>query len=103
MVVLSSNKKKSIILRLVLACLLLVVSLAALLLGIIARSIPGVIAAVVGFAMTLLAYLSGVSFLSYGQQSASSLSMSLGFLGAMLAYLLGYDMTRPSGKGSENK
>lgn len=86
-----------------LGSLLLLVSLAALLLGIIARSIPGVIAAVVGFAMTLFAYLAGVSFLSYGQQSASSLVMSLGFLGAMLAYLLGYGMSRPSGKDSENK
>lgn len=76
--------------------LLLVLSLAALVLGSVARSTPAVIVAVVGLAMMLVAYLAGVSFLSSGQQSASSLWMSLGFLGALLAYFVGWGVTRPA-------
>ncbi len=76
--------------------LLLVLSLAALVLGSVARCIPAVIVAVVGLVMMLVAYLAGVSFLSSGQQSASSLWMSLGFLGALLAYFVGWGVTRPA-------
>lgn len=76
--------------------LLLVLSLAALVLGSVARSTPAVIVAVVGLVMMLVAYLAGVSFLSSGQQSASSLWMSLGFLGALLAYFVGWGVTRPA-------
>jgi hypothetical protein len=79
-----------------LGSLLLVVALAALVLSIIVRRTAGVVATVVSFAMILLAYLAGVWFLSFGQQSASSLWMSLGFLGALLAYLLGDGLTRPA-------
>jgi len=79
-----------------LGSLLLVVALAALVLSIIVCRTAGVVATVVGFAMILLAYLAGVWFLSFGQQSASSLWMSLEFLGALLAYLLGYGLTRPA-------
>lgn len=86
-----------------LGSLLLVVALAALVLSIIVRRTPGIVAAIVGFAMILLAYLAGIWFLSFGQQSMSSLWMSLGFLGALLAYLLGYEVTRPVRSETQSK
>lgn len=76
--------------------LILLASLLALGLSLVARSAPAVVAAIIGVAMIVLAYISGVSFLSSGQQNASSLLMALGFLGALLAYLIGWGMTQPA-------
>jgi len=76
--------------------LILLASLLALGLSLVARSAPAVVAAVIGVAMIVLAYISGLSFLSSGQNNASSLLMALGFLGALLAYLIGWGMTRPA-------
>lgn len=84
----------SIQIHVYLGTLLLIVALVSLLLSIRIRSIAAVAASIIGFAMTILAYLVGIWFLSYGQQSASSLWMALGFLGAVLAYGVGYGATR---------
>jgi hypothetical protein len=73
--------------------LLLVVALVALILSIVARNLVGIIAAVVGLAMIIFAWLSGVAFLA-SQQNTLSLWMALGFIGAFVAYILGYYLSR---------
>lgn len=69
--------------------LLLVVALVALVLSIIARHAVGIIAAVAGLALLIFAWLSGAEFLAT-QHNDLSLRMALGFIGAFVAYLLGY-------------
>jgi hypothetical protein len=73
--------------------LLLVVALVALILSIVARNLVGIIAAVAGLAMIIFAWLSGVAFLA-SQQNTLSLWMALGFIGAFVAYILGYYFSR---------
>ena len=69
--------------------LLLVVALVALILSMVARHTVGIIAAVAGLALIIFAWLSGAQFLA-SQQNDLSLRMALGFMGAFIAYLLGY-------------
>ncbi len=72
--------------------LLIVVALVALILGILARHLVGIIAAVVGLALLSFAWLSGDQFL-VAQRTDLSLMMALGFIGAFVAYLLGYSLS----------
>jgi hypothetical protein len=72
--------------------LLLVVALVALILSIVARTIVGVIAAAAGLVLIIFAWLSGAAFLA-NQQNTLSLWMALGFMGALVAYLLGYSLS----------
>jgi hypothetical protein len=74
--------------------LLLVVALVALILSMVARHIVGIIAAATGFVMIIFAWLSGAEFLAKSQQNDLSLRMALGFMGAFLAYILGYYLSR---------
>jgi ABC-type sugar transport system permease subunit len=69
--------------------LLIVVALVALILSIRARHPFGIIAAVAGLALLIFAWLSGDQFLAT-QDNGLSLRMALGFIGAFVAYLLGY-------------
>ncbi len=69
--------------------LLIVVALVALILSLVARHPIGIVAAVAGLALHVLAWLSGVQFLAT-QQNDLSLRMALGFMGAFIAFLLGY-------------
>jgi hypothetical protein len=73
--------------------LLIVVALLALILSLVARHPVGFVAAVVGLALLVFAWLSGVQFLAT-QQDDLSLRMALGFMGAFIAYLLGYFFSR---------
>jgi hypothetical protein len=73
--------------------LLLVVALVALILSIVARNIVESIAAAAGLAMIIFAWLSGAEFLA-SQQNDLSLRMALGFMGAFVAYILGYYLSR---------
>src|SRR6266567_4367491 len=66
----------------------------ALVLSIVARHLAGVIAAMAGLVLLILAWLSGVQFLS-SQDNSSSLLMALGFMGAFVAYLVGYYLSMP--------
>jgi hypothetical protein len=78
--------------------LLIVVALVALVLSLVARHPVGIVAAVAGLALLVFAWLSGVQFLAT-QQNDLSLRMALGFMGAFIAYLLGYFFSRvPSQK-----
>ena len=45
-----------------------------------------------GLLLLILAWLSGAQFLAT-QQNNSSLTMSLAFMGALIAYLLGYSLS----------
>lgn len=72
-----------------LGTLLIVVELVALVLSLVARHPVGIVAAVAGLALLVFAWLSGVQFLAT-QQNDLSLRMALGFMGAFIAYLLGY-------------
>lgn len=76
-------------LHIYLGTLLIVVALVALILSLVARQPVGIIAAVAGLALLAFAWLSGVQFLAT-QQNDLSLRMALGFMGAFIAYLLGY-------------
>jgi hypothetical protein len=73
--------------------LLLVVALVALILSIVARHIVGIIAAAAGLALIIFAWLTGAEFLA-NQQNDLSLWMALGFMGAFVAYILGYYLSR---------
>ena len=83
--------RNSIIIQLhiYLGTLLIVVALVALILSLVARHPAGIVAAVAGLALLVFAGLSGVQFLAT-QQNDLSLRMALGFMGAFIAYLLGY-------------
>lgn len=72
--------------------LLIVVALVALILGIVARHPVGIVAAVAGLALLVFAWLSGDQFL-VAQHNDLSLRMALGFIGALVAYLLGYSLS----------
>jgi hypothetical protein len=76
-------------LHIYLGTLLIVVELVALVLSLVARHPVGIVAAVAGLALLVFAWLSGVQFLAT-QQNDLSLRMALGFMGAFIAYLLGY-------------
>jgi hypothetical protein len=69
---------------------LLIVSLAAVGLGIAARSRAAILASAAGLLMTGLAYMSGAVFLSNIESDAYSFAMALGFMGAIVAYGIGY-------------
>jgi hypothetical protein len=76
-------------LHIYLGTLLIVVALVALILSLVARHPVGFVAAVAGLALLVFAWLSGVQFLAT-QQNNLELRMALGFMGAFIAYLLGY-------------
>ena len=65
----------------------------ALILSMAARHTVGIIAAVSGLALLIFAWLSGAQFLAT-QQNDLSLRMALGFIGALIAYLYGYYLSR---------
>src|SRR5215469_12992344 len=69
--------------------LLIVVALVAMILGIVARHPIAIMAAGAGLALLVFAWLSGDQFL-VTQDNSMSLRMALGFMGAFVAYLLGY-------------
>jgi hypothetical protein len=73
--------------------LLLVVALVALILSIVARNIVGSIAAAAGLALIIFTWLSGAEFLA-SQQNDLSLRMAPGFMGAFVAYIPGYYLSR---------
>lgn len=68
---------------------LIVAALVALILSLVARRPIGIAAAVAGLALIIFAWLSGIQFLA-SQQDDLSLRMALGFMGAFIAYLIGY-------------
>ncbi len=76
-------------LHIYLGTLLIVIALVALILSLVARHLVGIVAAVAGLALLVFAWLSGVQFLAT-QQNDLSLMMAFGFMGAFIAYLLGY-------------
>jgi len=73
---------------------LLAVALVALVLSSLERRMAVILAALVGLAMIVYAWLSGATFLSRGQQNAVSLQMAIGFIGALVAYGVGYYVAR---------
>jgi hypothetical protein len=76
-------------LHIYLGTLLIVVALVALILSLVARHPVGIITTVAGLALLVFAWFSGAQFLAT-QQNDLSLRMALGFMGAFIAYLLGY-------------
>ena len=79
-----------IALHIVNGTLLIVAALVAVILSGIARNAAGIIAAIIGLAMIVFAWISGAEFLRFTQQNGFSLNMSLGFIGAFVAYILGF-------------
>lgn len=80
-------------LHIYLGTLLIVAALVALILSLVTRHPVGIVAAVAGLALLVFAWLSGVQFLAT-QQNDLSLRMALGFMGAFIAYILGYFFSR---------
>ncbi|GAC1388433.1 MAG: hypothetical protein NVS4B12_17270 [Ktedonobacteraceae bacterium] len=78
-----------------LGTLLLVVALVGMGISIWVRRVPEILAATLGLAMIVFAWLSGASFLTSGQQSGVSLRMALGFIGAVIAYGVGCYIAHP--------
>ena len=83
-----------IALHIVNGTLLIVVALVAVILSAVARNTAGIIAAIIGLAMIVFAWLSGAEFLALAQQNSFSLWMSLGFMAAFVAYILGFYLSR---------
>ncbi len=81
---------------------LLVVALVGLGISIWIRRVPEIVAAILGLAMIVFAWISGAMFLANGQQSGVSLQMALGFIGAVLAYGVGCYTAHPATRSSEN-
>jgi hypothetical protein len=71
------------------------VALASLGLGLAARSRAAILSSSAGLLLTGLAYMSGAIFLSNIESDAYSFSMAIGFIGAILAYGIGYHRTQP--------
>jgi choline-glycine betaine transporter len=81
---------------------LLVVALIGLGISIWIRRVSEIVAATLGLAMILFAWISGAMFLANGQQSGVSLQMALGFIGAVLAYGVGCYIAHPASLNSKN-
>ena len=92
----SMSQSPIIMAHVLLGTLLVIGSLLGLGLGIAAKSKVAISASVVGLVTIMVAYLSGSVFLSNVQSDAYSFSMSLGFLGALLAYGAAYYLTGAS-------
>ena len=73
---------------------LLVAALVGLGVSVWVRRMPEILAATLGLAMIVFAWLSGAVFLASGQQSGVSLQMALGFIGAVIAYGVGLYTSR---------
>lgn len=58
----------------------------------VARHLAGMIAVATGLALLIFAWLSGAQFLA-NQQNDLSLKMALGFIGAFIAYIVGYSLS----------
>jgi len=80
-------------LHIIIGTLLIVMALVALILSIVARHTAGIIAAIAGLALVIFSWLSGAQFLAT-QDNALSLRMALGFIGACMAYVVGYYVSR---------
>lgn len=89
-------------LHIYLGTLLIVVALVALILSLVARYPIGIIATVAGLALLVFAWLSGAQFLAT-QDNDLSLRMALGFMGACIAYLLGYFFSGVSRDAQQGK
>jgi hypothetical protein len=88
-----------LLLHVVLGLLLVLISLALVVLALIARQGLWVAVSLLAAAGMVIATLSGASFVESGV-AASSLVMSIGFLLALIAYALGLYVTRPKGQSS---
>ena len=75
---------------------LLFLAVVALVLSIPTRTTRGTVATAIGLVMILVAFFSGATFLSSGQQAVHSFLMALRFLGSLLAYGVGLAVARPA-------
>ena len=92
----SMSQSPVIMAHVFLGTLLVVGSLLALGLSIAMKNKVATSASVAGLLAILIAYLSGSAFLANIQSGGYSFLMSLGFLGAVLAYGAAYYLTRAS-------
>ncbi len=74
--------------------LLIVAALVAMIMTMVARHTAGMITSIAGLALIIFSWLSGAEFLGSGD-NGFSLRMGLGFIGALIAYALGYYLARP--------
>jgi hypothetical protein len=89
----------TLLLHVVVGLLLVLISLALLVLSLVARRKTWLIVSLIAAAGTILATLSGTNFVESGR-AASSLVMSIGFLLTLIAYAVGLYVTHPKGQSS---
>jgi ABC-type cobalt transport system substrate-binding protein len=65
-----------------------------MILTMVARHTAGMITSIAGLALIVFSWLSGAEFLGSGD-NGFSLRMALGFIGAFVAYVVGYYLARP--------
>jgi hypothetical protein len=93
----SMSQSPIIMAHVLLGTLMMLMSLSATGFSIGTKNKAAILTGTVGLLMVALAYLSGGAFLSSVQQNSYSFSMSLGFMGAVVAYGMAYYLTRPNG------
>lgn len=79
--------------HMVAATLTLLAGIVALVLSLVERHVWGSVTALVGVALTAMAYGAGMAFLNTGYHENASMVMAVGFIGALLAYGLGAFLT----------
>lgn len=76
---------------------LVLLAIAAVVTGAMARRAAALIPSLAGFLLLLFTWFSGDLFLSVGQQSVRSISMACGFLAALLVFAVAYRVTDEEG------
>ena len=94
----SMKESPIIIAHVMLGTLLLLLAVATVIFGVTSRSKPAIVWSVTGFALILLAYMSGSIFLANVAEDNYSFLMALGFMGALAAFGAAYYLTRPAGQ-----
>ena len=78
-----------------LGTLLFLLALSVVVFGFASRNRNAIVSSIAGLVLTGVAYMSGSAFLSNVALDNLSFSMSLGFLGSILAYFAAFYTTRP--------
>lgn len=82
-----------IVAHITLGSLIVILSVVAIVFGIMSRRPLAVVTSVLGSILVMLAWYSGEEFVVKGQQNLPSISMALSFLAALIVYTVGYYMT----------
>jgi heme A synthase len=91
----SMTESPIIFAHVLLGTLLFLLALSVVVFGFASRNRNAIVSSIAGLVLTGVAYMSGSAFLSNVALDNLSFSMSLGFLGSILAYFAAFYTTRP--------